>query len=235
MFYVYVYFHPVTKVPFYVGKGTGTRYKKHLSETKENTENYKKWAVIQGLRNRGLEPLIKKVFETENEVDAYNEETRLIMLYGRRDIDINGILTNICNDIKPPKRSKPLTEEHKKKISDAHKGHTAYKPDYKHSEETKKKIGLANSIALNGKKLSEEHKANIKKGKEGLDLSHTAESKAKISQGLKGKPKSEDHKAKLKAARAKQIITEETKQKMRNSQLKRWQKKQNSNSNKDNQ
>ena len=225
MFYVYVYFHPVTKVPFYVGKGTGTRYKKHLSETKENTENYKKWAVIQGLRNRGLEPLIKKVFETENEVDAYNEETRLIMLYGRRDIDINGILTNICNDIKPPKRSKPLTEEHKKKISKAHIGHTAYNPDYKHSEETKQKIGLANSIALKGKKLSEEHKANIKKGKEGLDLSHTAESKAKISQGLKGKPKSEEHKAKLKAARANQIITEETKQKMRISQLKRWEKK----------
>ncbi len=225
MYYVYVYYHPETNVPFYVGKGTGTRYKKHLLETKENTENYKKWAVIQGLRNKGLEPVIKKVFETEYEIDAYNEETRLIILYGRRDIDINGILTNICEDNRPPKRTKPLTAEHKNKISEAHKGHPAYNPDYKHSEETKQKIGLANSIALKGKKLSEEHKANIKKGKEGLDLSHTAESKAKISQGLKGKPKSEEHKAKLKAARAKQIITEETKQKMRISQLKRWERK----------
>jgi hypothetical protein len=66
MFYVYVYYHPETNMPFYIGKGTGTRYMKHLSETKENTENYKKWAVIQGLRNKGLEPIIKKVFETDN-------------------------------------------------------------------------------------------------------------------------------------------------------------------------
>jgi hypothetical protein len=225
MFYVYVYYHPETNLPFYIGKGTGTRYLKHLTETKENTENYKKWAVIQGLRNKGLEPIIKKVFETNNENDAYNEELRLIKLYGRRDIDQDGILTNICEDSRPPKRTKALTEEHKKKISKAHKGHTAYNLDYKHSKETKQKIGLANSVALKGKKLSEEHKANIKKGKEGLNLSHTAESKAKISQGLKGKPKSAEHKAKLKAARAKQIITEETKQKMRNSQLKRWERK----------
>lgn len=107
--------------------------------------------------------------------------------------------------------------------------------DVAYNEETKQKIGLANSIAVKGKTLSEEHKENIRKGKEGLDLSHTAESKAKISEKLKGKPKSEEHKAKLKTARAKQIITEETKQKMRNSQLTRWQKKQNSTSNKDNQ
>jgi len=60
--------------------------------------------------------------------------------------------------------------------------------------------------------------------KEGLDLSHTKESKEKISKGLKGKPKSDEHKAKLKMARAKQVITEETKQKMRASQLKRWEK-----------
>jgi hypothetical protein len=224
MFYVYVYYHPETNIPFYIGKGTGTRYMKHLSETKENTENYKKWAVIQGLRNKGLEPIIKKVFETDNEDVAYNEEIKLIKLYGRRDIDKDGILTNICEDGRPPKRTKALTEEHKKKISEAHKGHRAYNPSYKHSEETKQKIGLANSIALKGRKLSIEHIASIKKGKEGLDLSHTKESKEKISIGLKGKLKSEEHKAKLKAARAKQVITEETKQKMKTSQLKRWEK-----------
>jgi len=224
MFYVYVYYHPETNMPFYIGKGTGTRYMKHLSETKENTENYKKWAVIQGLRNKGLEPVIKKVFETDNEDVAYDEETKLIKLYGRRDIDKDGILTNICEGSRPPKRTKALTEEHKKKISEAHKGHRAYNPNYKHSEETKQKIGLANSIALKGKKLSKEHIANIKRGKEGLDLSHTKESKEKISKGLKGKPKSDEHKAKLKMARAKQVITEETKQKMRASQLKRWEK-----------
>lgn len=40
-----------------------------------------------------------------------------------------------------------------------HKGTTGKK----HSEETKKKIGLSNSIALTGRTLSETHKNNIKK------------------------------------------------------------------------
>lgn len=225
MFYVYIYYHPQTKQPFYVGKGTGNRYKKHLTETKDTTENYKKWAYIEGLRNKGLEPIVEKVFETSDEELAYNEETRLIRQYGRQGIDDNGILTNVCEDGRPPRRTTPLSEEHKKKISEAHKGHKKYSPDYQHSEETKKKIGAANSIALKGRKLSEQHKESIKKGKEGLNLSHTVESRAKISQGLKGKPKSDEHKAKLKAARAKQVTSEETKQKMRESQLKRWKRK----------
>lgn len=222
MFYVYIYYHPETKSPFYVGKGTGLRYKKHLRETKENTENYKKWAYIQGLRNKGLEPVIRKVLETDSEDVAYTEEERLIAHYGRQGLDEGGILTNVCKDSRPPRRTKALSEEHKRKISDAHKGHKPYSPGYKHSSETKKKIGEANSIALKGRKLSEEHKESIKKGKEGLDLSHTDESKAKISNGLKGKPKSEEHKAKLRAARAKQVISDETKEKMKQSQLKRW-------------
>ena len=220
MFYVYVYSHPVTKVPFYVGKGTGTRYKKHLSETKENTENYKKWAVIQGLRNKGLEPLIEKVFETKNEVDAYDEETRLIMLYGRKDIDINGILTNICNDIKPPKRSKPLTEDHKKKISKAHIGHTAYNPNYKHSEETKQKIGLANKgkASRTGQVHSEETKQKIK---ESNKASVTEEKRAQMSLLKKGKTFSNEHKKKLSEAHTGRKMSEETKQKIREAHLKR--------------
>ena len=79
-----------------------------------------------------------------------------------------------------------------------------------HIHDKKDRIKISRS--LKGRKLSKEHIASIKKGKEGLDLSHTDESKEKISKGLKGKPKSEEHKAKLKAARAKQVITEETKQ-----------------------
>ncbi len=221
MYYVYVYYHPETNVPFYVGKGTGTRYKKHLLETKENTENYKKWAVIQGLRNKGLEPVIKKVFETEYEIDAYNEETRLIILYGRRDIDINGVLTNICEDNRPPKRTKPLTAEHKNKISEAHKGHTAYNPDYKHSEETKKKI----SDALKGHtayrpdyKHSEETKKKIK---ESNKASVTDESRQQMSLLKKGKTFSDEHKKKLSEAHKGRKLSEETKQKMRESHMKR--------------
>lgn len=222
MFYVYIYYHPETKNPFYVGKGTGDRFKIHLLETKENTENYKKWAYIQGLRNKGLEPIIEKVFETGDENLAYNEEARLISYYGRLGIDPNGILTNICKDSRPPKRTTPLTEEHKQKISNAHKGHKKYNPNYQHSEETKQKIGMANkgkASHMLGKHHSEQTKLKIK---ESNKASVTEERRKQVSELHKGRVFTEEHKAKLKQARARQFISEETKQKMRESQLKRW-------------
>jgi len=72
------------------------------------------------------------------------------------------------------KKGIKLTEEHKKKISLAHRG-IIFSDKHKkkmsisakgrkhnpHSEETKKKIGLANSISLKGRKLSEEVKKKI--------------------------------------------------------------------------
>lgn len=222
MFYVYIYYHPQTKQPFYVGKGSGSRYKKHLLETKDNTENYKKWAYIEGLRNKGLEPIVEKVFETCDEELAYNEETRLIRQYGRQGIDEDGKLTNICEDSRPPKRVGPLSEEHKKKISKAHKGHTKYNPEYRHSEETKQKMSLAKKGKPNGrlgKTHSEESKQKIR---ESNKASITEEHRKKISEVNKGRVFTEEHKAKLRAARAKQVISDETKEKMKQSQLKRW-------------
>lgn len=41
-YYVYAYLDPWSKIPFYVGKGSSYRWKRHLMETKDNTENYKK-------------------------------------------------------------------------------------------------------------------------------------------------------------------------------------------------
>lgn len=103
-FYVYVYYDPRQDPPqpFYVGKGTGTRYKKHLNETYENTENKKKYAVIQAILSAGLTPHIDFHISDVAEDVAYDAETSLIKQYGRRDIDEGGILTNICEDARPP-------------------------------------------------------------------------------------------------------------------------------------
>ena len=46
-----------------------------------------------------------------------------------------------------------------------------FQKGYKMSDEHKRKIGLANSIALKGKKLSEEHKRNISIGEKGKIMS----------------------------------------------------------------
>lgn len=118
MYYVYMYIDPRTNLPFYIGKGSGDRYKVHLYETKETTENYKKWAYIQGLKNKNLEPIIEIVGEYEEETEAYNHETILIKKYGRKNIDADGILTNMCIDNRPPNsKGKIHTDESRRNMS----------------------------------------------------------------------------------------------------------------------
>lgn len=101
-YYVYQYIDPRSNNPFYIGKGKHKRYLHHMLETKENTENIKKWAYIQGLLNKNLFPVISIVKDNLIENDAYDLEERLIKQYGRKDIDENGILTNICIGSRPP-------------------------------------------------------------------------------------------------------------------------------------
>jgi hypothetical protein len=217
-YYVYEYRHPLTNVPFYVGKGTGTRMYKHLNETKENTENYKKWAVIQGLRNKGLEPVIKKVFETDSSTDAYNEETKLIKHYGRRDIDENGILTNICENNRPPKITGPRSEETKLKMSLAKKGKPNNQLGLKRTKETKRKISLANKGkpgTMTGKAHTEEAKQKIANSNK---EAWTVEKREEASKRKLGKKFTEEHKQKLSESHKGNIASDETKQKMSNAQ-----------------
>lgn len=126
-FYVYVYLDVRKKgdycfgkynfeyEPFYVGKGSGKRYLKHLTETKEDTDNIFKFRVINKLNELGLVPIILKVKFEISESVAYSIETELIKLIGRR-CDNSGPLTNIVTDGKPPKNYKQLTDETIKKI-----------------------------------------------------------------------------------------------------------------------
>lgn len=82
-------------------------------------------------------------------------------------------------------RGRILTEEHKQKLSAAHKG-VARKP---FSEETKRKISEA------------------RKNKPGIP--HTEESKQKISESLKGKHRSEETKRKMSEAQKGRTFSEE--------------------------
>ena len=102
IYYVYVYRHPITKIPFYVGKGKNGRMFHHLNENKNNFENERKFQCIQQLKNKNLQPLIGRYAKNLDEETAYKIEENLIRKWGRKDFDKNGILLNICINNRPP-------------------------------------------------------------------------------------------------------------------------------------
>lgn len=167
-FYVYQYTNPLTGLPFYIGKGNGSRWRAHLKETKDDTDNYRKWSVIEGLRKKGLEPIIEKVASGLGEQEAYDLEEQLIIQYGRIGIDANGILTNrsishdrIMSGPAHPNYGKPIPvpDENKRRanISKAKKGRPNGQKGLKKSETMRKRL----SESKTGVRHSEETKLKI--------------------------------------------------------------------------
>jgi hypothetical protein len=151
-----------------------------FSRNQKSTTNIRKYNRIHEIFDLGLQPKLSIFCNNLEENEAYGIEAELIRVYGRERIDENGILTNICIDLRPPSRRGshssektkqtlsarfkgiPLSEEHKAKIRASSLGKRMSKEARQKmskpcSEETKKKI----SAALNGQKKphSEAHKA----------------------------------------------------------------------------
>lgn len=99
-YYVYVYKDPITKQPFYIGKGSGNRYLDHANKPYQSFKRVQD--KIKNIRNKELEPIIEFVYTGLNEDVAYTLEEQLIIKYGRKDIDPDGILMNICLGATPP-------------------------------------------------------------------------------------------------------------------------------------
>lgn len=159
MYYVYQLVDPRNNLPFYIGKGKGRRAKTHLWDVPE-TRNVYKENKIQDIRCDGYEPKIEYI--AENIIDeqlAYNIESGLIKKYGRKGYDVDGILTNVCIDNRPPNHKGKTYEEiygserakqQRSMRSALQKERGGYGPK-KHSEKTKKKLselrsGVGNSM-----------------------------------------------------------------------------------------
>lgn len=96
MFYVYVYRDPrptKNNQPVYVGKGKGDRDLSHWSKGSRNKPFQN---LISLLKKSGMVAPCERVFETEDEQEAFAKERELIALYGRRDLG-TGTLFNLTD------------------------------------------------------------------------------------------------------------------------------------------
>jgi hypothetical protein len=207
MFFVYAYFnplkpsnlHPLGYEPFYIGKGKGHRHKIHLCESSiKNDPNKHKANTIRKIRSSNLEPIVEILSFFENEVDAFNEEKRLISLYGRADLK-NGPLTNMT-DGGEGTLNKVITAEYRKKLSDSTK--QAIKDGklaanilaFAHSQKGKKQTAAhveKRAAQKRGSKLSDETKSKISKSHSIIRQTQEWKSKASLSQ--LGKKHSREH------------------------------------------
>jgi hypothetical protein len=158
-YYTYAYLRE-DKTPYYIGKGTGKR--RFQNDNRVGCSTPKDKSRI----------LVLKWFE--HETDAYKHEIYMIAVLGRKDLG-TGMLRNLspggeggrepgfklspetCAKLSAIRRGIPKSAEHKRKISEAHKGkHPSAKTRARMSASAKKK------------RLSPEHKAKIglaRKGK----------------------------------------------------------------------
>lgn len=81
-YYVYIYSDPVTKVPFYVGKGKGNRAFAHLHDGSESDKAHK----IAEIQARGRRPLIEILAFGLDEKAAYKVEAAAIDLLGLKNL-----------------------------------------------------------------------------------------------------------------------------------------------------
>lgn len=208
MFDHFVYQHktPNSDIPFYIGKGKGYNYARAYSSRHRNNH----WNNI--VKKHGIEVTIthdKICVEEANKIESY-----LIEFYGRMDLG-SGVLCNMTDGgdgsinykhteqtkekfkkrdysrfkgESNPMFGKKMTEEHKKKVSDA-----AIISNKKRgcSEKTKKKISESlKKFNLENEGFAKKNMTNVVKEKISKKLKgrvFTEEWKRKISESKKGK------------------------------------------------
>lgn len=115
------------------------------------------------------------------------------------------------------------TDEARKKIGAASKGHPGAMKGKHHTDEAKAKLSEQNFGAFHpqfGKPKSEETKAKLRQANTGRVI--TEETRAKLRAAKVGVPKSESHRQALSAAKMGKQFSEEHKQKLREASQRRW-------------
>lgn len=223
-FYAYIYLDPrkpgkfcyksvcFLYEPFYVGKGHGNRYLKHLIKNKiRGLFQNKLKKILSDFSKQDLKNYIVLFRNNLTEVKAFEFEQNLIEEIGRFDFG-TGPLANHTDGGEGTSGAIRSTE-FKDKISKANKGQHF-------SEEIKRKMSQSHkglSSPNQGKKLSEEHKKKIKISC--LNREFSEELRDKLRQLRFGKKQSEKTKEKNRRAHLGRKVSDETKEKLRQANL----------------
>lgn len=176
-FYAYLHCKP-DGTPFYVGKGTGVRFKKldrFRNQFHENT-----------VKKYGKENILVGLVECSSESIAFDLERGLIRRLRAMGVDIanftdggegvSGLKMSESSreKMRKAKLGKPLTEEHREKLRKANSGKTM-------PPSSREKV----SVARRGIKFSDEHKNKLRLAKIGRVL--TEDHKEKVRQAILGR------------------------------------------------
>ena len=185
-YYTYAYLRE-DKTPYYIGKGKGNReYKRSRNDIRPPKDKSRVIYLKQNL----------------TEEEAFKHEIYMIAVFGRKDLG-TGILRN-KTDGGEGVSGRILSQESRRKISEANKGNTNCLGKT-HSEESRKK-------------MSESQKGNTKM----LGKTHSEETKRKMSDSSKGNTnwlgKTHSEETKRKMSETKKNPSEETRRKLSEAQ-----------------
>lgn len=196
----------------YIGKSINIdrRLKQHKNP-KSKTNNHLERAILK----YGWDAFSVEILETVDVIDnalLLEREAYHIEVFDATNKDKGYNICKYSTDL----TGISLSEEHKRKISEAHLGKIL-------SDEHKEKLRIAH-LGQTPSDASREKMRNARLGKTNeswIGKSHSEEAKEKISNARKGKPRSEETKEKIRQARLGKKFSEEHKANMRKPKLNR--------------
>lgn len=217
IFYVYEHWRQDTGEVFYVGKGHGNRAWS-LSKRKLHHRN-----IVAKLRRLGFEPHIVLFASGLSEPDALRIECERIAFWRERGVRLVNLTDGgegVCGYVPSVETRLKLAQGAKNRIG------------YKHSEETKRKIGVANAVALKGRK-NPEHGEKLRGRKQSPETITkrmvnmigrvvSKETKAKIAYAHTGQKRSESARENMRLAHLGKKDSPETIERKRVAQRARW-------------
>ena len=190
-YYTYTYFHPLTNIPVYVGKGTNKRFLVHF----KRPHKFGNW--LRKRQDEGISPY-PEINWNLSEDEAFAKEKELIAKYGRVDLK-TGTLFNLTDGGDGTSGMK-LSQEARDKISAANRRR-------KLSQEARDKLSASH------KAMTQETRDKLSASAKGRKMSQEARDKMSVAaKGRTHKPHSQETRDKMSAAH--KAMTQETRDKL---------------------